>query len=316
MIIYLVITAICGLLLYTFSDTLNHITISKFGTVSKKNLHNTQDLFFKTVFTLLGYVAKRDGPINEKEIKRTEVFMEKLNLDSKDKQEAIRLFKFGAEPQFNVAPTITAFSGVAKKNPNLAQLLLVYLINIARVDGLLVKQEVDAVQRVATGLGYSNITFTHLLKMISSQNDFSDAMKNDVQDAAKKRDQFKKEDSAAEGKHTTNKEAPAKESSTKESTASGNQYKSSDLNDGCEEKTKKFNSGSANIATAYDVLDISPTASTAEVKKAYRTLASQYHPDKLTGQGLPVFMIESATECFKTIQAAYEFICSARKLEQ
>lgn len=311
MIVYLIIIAVGGLLIYNFSGNFTQILAGKLGRSSRHDIHNIQDLFFKTVFPLLGYVAKRDGPINQQEVKRTEMFMEKLNLDAHHKREAIRLFKSGGEPQFNVNETISSFSGVAKKHPNLAQILLVYLINIARVDGLLVKQEIDAVEKVALGLGYSSFTFTHLLQMISSQNKFSDVMKN-FNDCSTDGNSSKTNST----KNRSAKESADQESAikSKESSINNTQHKSPDTGDSCEEKTKKFNSGNANIAAAYDVLDILPTASNSEIKKAYRTLASQYHPDKLMGEGLPAFMIESTTECFKTIQAAYEYIYSARKL--
>jgi DnaJ like chaperone protein len=315
MIAYLIIIALGGLLIYNFSGNFTQLLAGKIGIRSHKNIYNIQDLFFKTVFPLLGYVAKRDGPVNQKEVKRTEMFMEKLNLDASHKKEAIRLFKSGGEPQFNVNETISGFSGVAKKHPNLAQILLVYLINIARVDGLLVKQEIDAVEKVAIGLGYSSITFTHLLQMISSQNKFADIMKNTHQFSAKESSATPSDKECADKKSAV-KESFNKEGSTKDkaSGATNAQHKSPAASEGCEEKIKKFNSGDMNIAAAYDVLDLSPAASNSDIKKAYRKLASQYHPDKLMGEGLPTFMIESTTECFKTIKAAYEYIYSARKL--
>ena len=45
-----------------------------------------------------------------------------------------------------------------------------------------------------------------------------------------------------------------------------------------------------------------------DIKRAYRKLMSQYHPDKLMGQGLPEDMIAVATEQAKEIQLAYDLI--------
>ena len=51
-----------------------------------------------------------------------------------------------------------------------------------------------------------------------------------------------------------------------------------------------------------------------EIKHAYRQLISQYHPDKLIGQGLPEDMIALATEQAKEIQLAYDLIAESRKI--
>jgi len=45
-----------------------------------------------------------------------------------------------------------------------------------------------------------------------------------------------------------------------------------------------------------------------EIKRAYRKLMSQYHPDKLIGQGVPEDMIKVATEQAQEIQVAYDLI--------
>lgn len=59
---------------------------------------------------------------------------------------------------------------------------------------------------------------------------------------------------------------------------------------------------------AYEALGVSSDSSDAEIKRAYRKLMSQYHPDKLTGQGVPQDMINEATERSQEIQAAYDLI--------
>lgn len=63
---------------------------------------------------------------------------------------------------------------------------------------------------------------------------------------------------------------------------------------------------------AYDALGVESTASDAEVKKAYRKLMSQYHPDKLVGQGVPEEMVKVATERSQEVQAAYDLIKKQR----
>ena len=58
--------------------------------------------------------------------------------------------------------------------------------------------------------------------------------------------------------------------------------------------------------SAYTVLEIQPSATDDEVKKAYRRLAMKYHPDKVSQLGSDVQ--EAAKAKFQAIQAAYEQI--------
>lgn len=330
MALYLAIFFVTLFVLYKFSGA--NFYIASGGKLSGENLNQVQDLFFRTVFTLLGYVAKRDGPVNDKEVKRTQTFMEKMDLDTTQKREAIRLFKVGAEPQFNADGIIKEFHGLAKKSPNLAQILLVYLINLARVDGLLVAKEVDAVHKVALGLGYSNIMFKHLLQMVTSQHKYGDTFNHqgtnnqgannkgtNNQGIKNQNSSTKNQQATAEKGSTQNVKdsgSPDKDADNKGSQAKSNQFtKNNNVEsdaESCAEKTEDFNTRNDQLGAAYDVFDLPASASDAEIKQAYRSLVNQYHPDKLMGQGLPPYMVQSATECFQTIQAAYDYIKAAR----
>lgn len=70
-----------------------------------------------------------------------------------------------------------------------------------------------------------------------------------------------------------------------------------------------------NLRDAYTVLGIKETATDAELKRAYRRLMSQHHPDKLVSKGLPEEMMKLATEKAQNIKAAYERICDARGMK-
>lgn len=63
---------------------------------------------------------------------------------------------------------------------------------------------------------------------------------------------------------------------------------------------------------AYKILEISPNATDTEVKKAYRTMAKKYHPDKL--QTDDAALKKGAQEKFQQVQAAYEAIQKERGL--
>ena len=216
--------------------------------VSGEQLQQAQQLFFKTVFNLLGHIAKADGHISEMEIKLTEAYMDKMGLTPEHKREAIRLFKEGAAADFNLQGALNIYRQIGSRSPNLSQMLLVYLINLAMIDGDLDGKERDLLQQIAEGVGFSRVAFEQLLRMVGAQNSF----------------------------------------------AQNQPHRADDL------------------ALAYEALGVTADASDADIKKAYRKLMSQYHPDKLMGQGLPEDMIKAATERSQEIQAAYDLIKKSR----
>ena len=66
------------------------------------------------------------------------------------------------------------------------------------------------------------------------------------------------------------------------------------------------------LADAYAALGVAPDSTAAEVKRAYRKLMSQNHPDKLAARGLPESMRPVAEERSREINSAYDLIKSAR----
>jgi len=66
------------------------------------------------------------------------------------------------------------------------------------------------------------------------------------------------------------------------------------------------------LADAYRALGVAESADDKEIKRAYRKLMSENHPDKLVARGVPESMVKLATERTQEIQAAYEMIKQTR----
>jgi len=66
------------------------------------------------------------------------------------------------------------------------------------------------------------------------------------------------------------------------------------------------------LQDAYAALGITADAKPAEIKRAYRKLISQNHPDKLAARGLPESMRRVAEERSRELNSAYDMIKSAR----
>ncbi|KZZ15482.1 hypothetical protein A3751_17250 [Oleiphilus sp. HI0080] len=69
------------------------------------------------------------------------------------------------------------------------------------------------------------------------------------------------------------------------------------------------------LEEAYDVLGLEKECSDQELKRAYRRLMSQHHPDKLVAKGLPEEMMKLATEKTQQIKEAYELVKRNRNIK-
>jgi DnaJ like chaperone protein len=68
-------------------------------------------------------------------------------------------------------------------------------------------------------------------------------------------------------------------------------------------------------ASPYTILGVSPDISDADLKKRYRTLIKENHPDKLIAQGMPQEFIEVANDRLAAINAAYDRLEEQRGLK-
>ncbi|GEA60423.1 co-chaperone DjlA [Vibrio comitans] len=66
------------------------------------------------------------------------------------------------------------------------------------------------------------------------------------------------------------------------------------------------------IAAAYEILGVEASAEPKEIKRAYRKLMNEHHPDKLSAKGLPPEMLEVAKEKAQEIQNAYDVVKKER----
>lgn len=221
----------------------------KFG--SPENVERVKASFFETTFLLSGHMAKADGHISEQEIKHTELIINQLGLDGTQRQQAITLFRRGAESDFQLEPVVSAFLQACGPQRQLQQTLLLFLISLALADHKIEPAEHAVLQRIATLLGYGAARLEQLLRMAQAQ------------------EQFHGQGGFAAQPGTS-------------------------------------------LDDAYAALGVASSVTDKELKRAYRKLMSEHHPDKLIAKGVPEHMIKLATERSQEIQAAYEMVRKSR----
>jgi len=75
---------------------------------------------------------------------------------------------------------------------------------------------------------------------------------------------------------------------------------------------EEFRGQQTDIRESYKVLGCAPDSSDSEVKRAYRKLCMDYHPDKITAKGLPDGFMKFAEQQMGLINDAYKAIMDQR----
>ncbi len=207
-----------------------------------------QTVFFTTVFSVMGHLAKADGKVSKSEIDLARQIMQQFNLDDERRKIAIKLFNQGKQTDFPLEDVLRQFRQECHRRRNLMQMFVEILMHAAYADGDLHAGERRVLEQVRVSLGFSQQVFQHIEAMVRNAQHFA-------QGGVSPRDALRE---------------------------------------------------------AYEVLGVDEKASDAEVKKAYRRLMNQHHPDKLVSKGLPEEMIKLATEKSQEIRRAYDTIKKAR----
>lgn len=213
-----------------------------------------QTVFFTTLFSVMGHLAKADGRVSEDEIELARDVMRRMNLNEDMRRAAISLFDHGKQADFPLADILSQFRQECHRRRNLMQMFVEILLHAGYADGKVKAAERGVLEQVRQQLGFSIQEFRHIEALVRNARHF--------------------------GGGGFGQEPPL--------------------------------SPRASLHEAYEILGVKASASDGEVKKAYRRLMSQHHPDKLVAKGLPEEMMKLATAKTQEIKTAYELIKETR----
>lgn len=142
------------------------------GVHSRGGRQKIQQVFFKTIFSLLGHLAKADGRVSEDEIQTARSIMQQMRLNETQKQQAINYFSDGKSDDFQFDEILNEYVQVSHQNRMLTQMLLEVLILGALADGDLHKNEQTILLHVFSRLGFSSSDYERMITMVQGQQHF------------------------------------------------------------------------------------------------------------------------------------------------
>ncbi|WP_158967372.1 co-chaperone DjlA [Paraglaciecola sp. L3A3] len=227
---------------------------------TSQDAFKTQAIFFHSLFSVMGHMAKADGVVSDSEIRMASALMDKMGLEGDVRAEAQQAFRDGKAADFPIKETIKEFKESCHGRRDILQVYLEILIQSAYVDGRLDKAEQVILENVAQQLGFQQNELLYLLSAFEAEM------------------RFRQNGGQQQGTHGR--------------TASYSSQQSED--------------------DAYKILGVSKSDDDKSIKKAYRKLMSEHHPDKLVSKGLPKQALELAKNKTQDIQAAYELLKEKR----
>ncbi|EGT80286.1 DnaJ-like protein djlA [Haemophilus haemolyticus M19107] len=264
--------AIAGLILGSIADK----KLYELGSVSSsffKKKTTRQDLFMQTTFAVLGHLSKSKGRVTEEDIQLANQLMIQLKLDDAGRKLAQDAFRRGKESDFPIRKVIREFRIGCGQRADLLRMFLQVQVQAAFADSELHENEKEVLYVIAEELGLSRMQFEQMIAMEMAARAFTQGgFYQQYQQGAYQGGYQYQQQNSGGYQH-----------------ASG-----PTLND------------------AYKVLGVTESDEQNTVKRAYRRLMNEHHPDKLVAKGLPPEMMEMAKEKTQQIQAAYDLICKAK----
>jgi len=138
---------------------------------SRADVRLQQETFFRTLFLLMGRLAKSDGQVSEAEIQLAQSVMQRLRLSPEAQDQARQLFNEGKSANFDLVAVLERFKQVVGPG-DLTRTLLEVLLVSAYADGHFSVEEKSFVSQVCAHLGVSVAEFEALHIQVKQQAHF------------------------------------------------------------------------------------------------------------------------------------------------
>jgi len=118
--------------------------------------------FFRASFQVMGYLAKADGRVSEREISAARAVMDQLRLGAAQVREAIACFTAGKQPDFDYGTELALLGRICHGRPDLARVFLEIQVRAALEGNDLEGPVRPLIRQLAAALGVSALELVHI----------------------------------------------------------------------------------------------------------------------------------------------------------
>lgn len=253
---------------------------------------HSQD-FRYSILVLLSAIMKADGKNMSCELDRVKATIRRYYKSESDQKSALKEFQTILEKDFNIESFCKSinvrFNFIAKSE------LIMELLAVAYADEVYTHTEKRVIEEIVKYLNVTSQEFNSIytLFMRKYKQGYYNSQNNNEQQSHNNNSYNNNSNSYSNNSNSYN---------------SNNNRNSGNSNNNS--STKKTH---LSVSEAYDILKVSGDASDAEIKKAFRVLAREYHPDKVSAMGEEA--VRQATMTMQQINEAYDVVKMARGIK-
>jgi DnaJ like chaperone protein len=135
-------------------------------------LQHLPEYFTRTLFQVMGFVAKSDGRVSEDEIRAARALMHRLGMGSAQIRNAIGWFDNGKVKTFPLLATMRQFRRESVRKPELRGLMVRFLMEVSLSKAALHQSERSILWVISKELGIGRVELAQLEAMLRAQRGF------------------------------------------------------------------------------------------------------------------------------------------------
>ncbi|MDF7671042.1 co-chaperone DjlA [Orbaceae bacterium ESL0721] len=243
-----------------------------------------QYLFLFVLFEMLGHMSKAKGVVTADDIHLASHLMDQFQLDEERRKLAQSSFKRGKAANYPLRGRLKSLYLRFRSRRDVLNLFCEQLIQAALVDGKLDEKEQRILFIIANEFDISQQQMENYIQMMVGSYHFRQQGGYQYYSQSS----YSQSSNRSQNSHSQN----------------GHSHNS--------RYNQSYRSSGGDLKNAYRILGVTETTEVITIKRAYRKLMNEHHPDKLASKGLPKEMLESAKKRAQEIQIAYELIKVSR----